>query len=267
MASTALQLGDTTPGDGSAPRDGAAASALAPREDAILILHHDAELIADLDRRTAEALRRRIAVPRSVVEPGPWIPPQAAGRLEGSLGLVVTAGFLVRSMRVGERDSPEIFGPGDLIQPWDETAGDGSVDRAASWRAVTRTTVALLDHRFTAAACRWPSIMSRLVSRSTERSRSLALTLAIIHARHTETRLLMLMWHLADRWGTVTPAGVHVPLPLTHAMLADLVCVRRPTVSTAAARLSDAGRLVRATDGTWLLHGEPPTDDEGDGLS
>jgi CRP-like cAMP-binding protein len=89
-------------------------------------------------------------------------------------------------------------------------------------------------------------------------SRTLAFHLAIVHVRHAETRLHLLLWHLADRWGRVTPQGVHLPLALTHERLAHLVCMRRPTASTALQRLSKAGELRRMRDGTWLLTGTPP---------
>ncbi len=103
--------------------------------------------------------------------------------------------------------------------------------------------------------------MSNLLSRSVQRSRALAFHLAIAHVRHAETRLHMLLWHLADRWGRVTPAGVHVPLALTHETLAHLVCMRRPTASTALQRLRCAGDIDRRRDGTWVLTRTPPSFD------
>ena len=72
-------------------------------------------------------------------------------------------------------------------------------------------------------------------------------------------RLLLLLWHLADRWGRVTPDGVRIPLRLTHTLLADLVASRRPSVTTALALLEHEGHLVR-DDNTIILVGEPPTD-------
>jgi hypothetical protein len=48
-----------------------------------------------------------------------------------------------------------------------------------------------------------------------------------------------------------------LPLRLTHALLADLVAARRPTVSTALSELANKG-LVRSSEDRWLLFGEPP---------
>jgi CRP-like cAMP-binding protein len=76
---------------------------------------------------------------------------------------------------------------------------------------------------------------------------------------HLEERLLLLLWELADRYGTVRRDGVHVPLPVTHQVLSELAAARRPSVSGALGRLAATGALVRVDDG-WLLSGEPPVD-------
>jgi hypothetical protein len=63
---------------------------------------------------------------------------------------------------------------------------------------------------------------------------------------------------MADRWGCVRADGVLVPLPVTHDVLAHLIGVQRPTVTSAIRRLSDAGLIHRQPDKTWLLPPEPP---------
>jgi CRP-like cAMP-binding protein len=50
---------------------------------------------------------------------------------------------------------------------------------------------------------------------------------------------------------------VLVPLRLTHAILADLVAARRPTVTSALTELGREG-LVQSVQEGWLLSGEPP---------
>ena len=72
-----------------------------------------------------------------------------------------------------------------------------------------------------------------------------------------DLRLHMLFWELADRWGTVRQDGVHVPLYLTHSMLADLVAARRPTVTKALGELADRSTVIWTGD-DWLLPGDPP---------
>ena len=66
------------------------------------------------------------------------------------------------------------------------------------------------------------------------------------------------MWHLAERWGRVTPAGIFVPLPLGHQRLADLVGAHRPSVTSALGELTRGGAISRRDDGVWVLHGAPP---------
>jgi DNA-binding transcriptional ArsR family regulator len=56
-----------------------------------------------------------------------------------------------------------------------------------------------------------------------------------------------------------------VPLPVTHDVLAQLIGVQRPTVTSAVRRLSDAGLVTRQRDKTWLLRGEPPASRADDG--
>ena len=73
-----------------------------------------------------------------------------------------------------------------------------------------------------------------------------------------DDRLLLTLWHLAERWGRVTPTGIVVPLPLGHQRLADLVGAHRPSVTTALGELARAGSISRRDDGNWLLHGAPP---------
>ena len=80
----------------------------------------------------------------------------------------------------------------------------------------------------------------------------------IAHVRNADARVLLVLWHLADRWGRVTPNGILVPLPLTHQLLAQLTCLQRPTVSSAVGQLSQQGQLTRLSERGWLLHGEPP---------
>jgi CRP/FNR family cyclic AMP-dependent transcriptional regulator len=69
----------------------------------------------------------------------------------------------------------------------------------------------------------------------------------------------MLFWHLSARWGHVTSDGTVLPLPVTHALLAEMIGSRRPTVTKALAQLADQG-LVTQLRGGWLLTGAAPPD-------
>ena len=68
-------------------------------------------------------------------------------------------------------------------------------------------------------------------------------------------RLLLLLWHLAERWGRVTPDGVRIPLRLRHHMLADLLAVRRPSATAALQPLMSEG-LVRCDEDGLILQAE-----------
>jgi CRP-like cAMP-binding protein len=81
---------------------------------------------------------------------------------------------------------------------------------------------------------------------------------ALLSLSPVETRLLVLFWHLAERWGRVTPAGVVLPLGLTHQILGQLVGCRRASVTTALKEVVESGAAIRRPDGSGLLTGSPP---------
>src|ERR1700742_5399311 len=116
------------------------------------------------------------------------------------------------------------------------------------------TRLAVLDEPAARCMATYPQLTGALVARAVERSRSLAVNMAIIHQARVNIRLLMLLWHLADRWGRVRSEGVVVPLHLTHSVLADLVAARRPTVTSALTELTRRGLVEPKTRG-WLLLG------------
>jgi hypothetical protein len=231
---------------------------LAPRAGAqtVRVFEHDPDLLAGLDDQSAELLRRRVRVPELRLACGPWSAPAAGDSLAGAIGLLVLDGLLCRCVRLQGRDCSELLGAGDLLRPWD--AHEPPLGGPASWRVLQPATVAVLDQRFAAVVGRWPSIVGALIARSALRSRGLAMNLAIAHIRHAEMRLLTLLWLLADRWGRMTPDGVVLPLPLTHEILGQLVCLHRPTTSSALQRLVRAGEIARRPDRGWMLLGEPP---------
>jgi hypothetical protein len=99
----------------------------------------------------------------------------------------------------------------------------------------------------------WPGVLGVIVRRMAERSARQAVMQAICHHPRVDDRLRGLFWHLANRWGRVTPGGVVLPLRLTHDSLARLVGAQRPTVSTALKSLQDAGEVTRRRDGAWVL--------------
>jgi CRP-like cAMP-binding protein len=75
-----------------------------------------------------------------------------------------------------------------------------------------------------------------------------------------DIRLMVQLWHIAERWGHREGDGCVVPVHLTHSLLASLISAQRPTVTSALAGLAAQGRLSRRPDGLILLHGDPPTE-------
>jgi CRP/FNR family transcriptional regulator, cyclic AMP receptor protein len=153
--------------------------------------------------------------------------------------------------------STELLGPGDVVRPWRLHEGDALLQHSVRWNVLTRSRVALLDRRFAAQLARYPEVNAAVIDRINERALRLAVTQAISQLNRVDRRLLALFWHLAERWGRMTPEGVAIPMTLSHRMLGQLVGARRPTVSTALSELAKLGELVRRDDGTWLLTGEP----------
>ena len=225
--------------------------------DVVRVFEHDPDLLAGADATTADVLRRRVVAPRLQLARGPWAPRSEDPRFAGALGLLVLDGLLIRTTRVYGRDCAELVGAGDLLRPW-ETTQDGLVEGPCAWRVLEPATLAILDRQFAALVARCPSVIVTLFARGAQRTRGLALHLALAHIRQAEIRLLTLFWHLAGRWGRMTPHGVALPLPLTHELLGQLVCLHRPTTSTALQRLVAAGEIARTPNRGWLLLGDPP---------
>lgn len=226
--------------------------------DLVRVFDRDPDLLEGIGEPAAAALRAQIVTRRLHVDAGPWQPACDDPDVAGHLGLLVMDGVLVRTLRLVGRECSEIVGPGDLIRPWDGEPHDESVPGASRWRALEPATLASLDARFALRVARWPTIASALLARSTLRCRSLVHQATIAHVRNADARVLLLLWHLADRWGRVTPNGTLVPVPLTHQLLAQLTCLQRPTVSSAVGQLSEQGQLTRLPERGWLLRGAPP---------
>src|SRR3954470_17748038 len=212
------------------------------------------QLDADQERRA----RQYALAELEVLRPGLWHPRRNLQPEPGHLGLLVLDGLLTRDVVLGETLATELVGRGDILRPVDHDGQDAPVPFDIVWRVLEPTEIAILDRRFAKVIGHWPEVMEVLLSGAVRRAQSLAVVLAVSHLRRVDVRLLVMMWYLADRWGKVTPDGVHLPLRLTHQTLGRLVGAQRPSVTTALKQLAAEGKLTRADDSTWLLHGDPP---------
>jgi CRP-like cAMP-binding protein len=221
----------------------------------ISVLEEDPELGENLSPQELSAASEHALAEATEVTtelPASW----PASVREG-LGLLVLDGLLLRRVGLDGRFGAELLGPGDLLRPWQNEESASSIPHTAGWRVLRRGRVALLDIDFARRIVAYPSVQGQLVARAIRRSRYLTISIAIMHHPKVETRLHLLLWHLADRWGTVRPDGVLLPVKLTHMVLSELIGARRPTVSAALGAIERDGRISRNGAG-WLLHGAPP---------
>jgi CRP/FNR family transcriptional regulator, cyclic AMP receptor protein len=218
------------------------------------LLAEDPDLGVDLSEEQQMRARQRVVVPAVSLKLG-----EEAGLAQridhpGLIGFLVVDGLLLREIVVGGSVAAELIGAGDLIHPGDVRASDLSpLNGRLCWTVLQGAELAVLDGIFTARAAEWPQIFGRIALRAVWRSHGLALNLAISHQGRIEDRLLLLFWHLAQRWGRVSGAGVRLDLPLTHKTLAKLVSAQRPSVTHALGDLRKRELLIRREDRSWLL--------------
>jgi CRP/FNR family transcriptional regulator, cyclic AMP receptor protein len=222
----------------------------------VCLVEEDPDLLKGFDRSTADAIRRVATAPVMELEAGPWRrsrkPPTPI------YGLFVLDGVLSRGVVIQGRRSAELLGPGDVLRPSASDDQDSSVDFDVAWEMLEPTRLAMLDHDFAMAISPWPDLAGAVMDRIMRRAHALAFHLAVSHLKLVETRLLVILWYYADRWGRVTPGGVLLPVRMTHSLLARVVGARRPSVSTALGKLHERGFVERTDNGHWLLLGPPP---------
>jgi CRP/FNR family cyclic AMP-dependent transcriptional regulator len=228
------------------------------RADLISIVDADADLASLLDEHERARARREALTRVRHLSVGAW---DAANAVEPEIhhrGFLIIEGLLSREVHVLGRQCVELLGDGDVLRPWRWDPDGSHVHAEVGWTVLEPTQLAVLDHGLVARMNPWPQLGVELFARGTRRAHSLAVALAISHHQRVEDRLLLTLWHLAERWGRVTPDGIVVSLPLSHQRLARLVGAHRPSVTTAMGALAQAGSLSRRDDGAWVLHGAPP---------
>lgn len=173
------------------------------------------------------------------------------------LGYLVLEGAFLYRLSIASGETTDLLGPGDLLRPWPPEDEYSDLMSSARWEVVEFARLALLDRTFLERASRWPELTAALVERAVRHSRSMAMRLTIAQNRHLGSRIQMMLWHLADRFGKVDREGVLVPLRLSHEVLAELVSAKRPSVSRSLKELSNQRLVVRVPEG-WRLCGPPP---------
>lgn len=225
----------------------------------VRVLDVDPDLGAGLDQASMDqaraALRARCVEIDWATETGDWTPTAPRGHL----GLLVVDGLVLREVRLFETASAQVLGQGDLLRPWDMDGDTGLVfGEEIIWTVLSPFTVVALDAAFARRASGWPEVLAALVGRAVARAKALALQEAITNLKHVETRLLVQLWHLSERWGRVGAERNSLVMPVTHDMLAKLVGATRPSVTTALGRLAERALLERDAEGVWLLNRDIP---------
>jgi CRP-like cAMP-binding protein len=223
----------------------------------VLVLEADPDLGSALDKAQWKLAVHASLAPAFELDRGTW---RFAPRPDpGGLGALVLEGLIVIRIDAETRAHIELLGPGDVIGPWVGSGQELALPSVPTTAVVSRARIALLDRRFAIRTARWPEIHAALMQRLIVRTRRLSLQSAINALSRIEERLEVTLWELAYRFGRVTPDGIVLDLPLTHAQMSEMVAAQRPSVSTAFTRLQDHGRIVQAARHRWLLVGEPPS--------
>jgi CRP-like cAMP-binding protein len=214
----------------------------------------DPELAEQLDPGHLADARTRAIVPVADLPAGEWPVGDLGHAAARPFALMILEGLVLRELLLAGSTASELLGPGDIVD-FDATE-DVLLPTDARWNVPEEARVAVLDDRLLPILRVWPGVGRILLIRTVQRERRLATHRAIAQLPRVDQRLLAFFGHLAERWGRVAPAGVVVPLQLTHETLGRLIGARRPTVSLALKDLGAGGLLERRPDGAWLMHYE-----------
>ncbi len=228
------------------------------KANVISLVDADPELGELLPAGELEPARRGAVTREQRLSAGAW---DAGASLQPDVhhrGFMIVDGLLSRDVQVLGRRCVELLGHGDVMRPWQWDDEGSHVRAEVGWVVLEPARLAVLDQGLVTRMAPWPQLGLELFNRGTRRAHALAVALAIAHHPRVDDRLLLTLWHLAERWGRVTPEGIVVPLPLSHQRLADLVGAHRPSVTTAMGELTRSGAISRRDEGDWVLHGQPP---------
>jgi len=221
----------------------------------VRVLAEDRELGGGLDPWRLAAATAEVGAAVKILDRGDWNEVRWPASVRRGAGLLVLDGLLLRYVEIEGRKGAELLGSGDLLRPWQQDETGASLPERSGWRVLSRSRVALLDVRFMERIADYPEIQGRLVERSWSRASRIAVAVAIVNQPLVDMRLRMMLWHLANRWGTARAEGVLIPR-LSESVLGELIAASRPTVSSILNSMERLGEITRTPEG-WLLH-DPP---------
>jgi CRP-like cAMP-binding protein len=226
-------------------------------DENVRILELDRELGLRIPAEDISRARTQLVTRATRLPPGHWNVPRDHEEV-GRLGYLILEGRVARDLTLAGTTATELLGEGDVLQPWVSMREDGLVRHRVAWHVLQPLRLAVLDEQLGRKLMQWPQVMSALLERTIKRTQRMSIHAAMLQLSPVETRLLVLFWHLAERWGRVTPNGVVLRLRLPHELLGQLVGCQRASVTTALQHVYTSGELVRRSDGSWLLLGSPP---------
>ena len=229
----------------------------AKSSESVRILEIDPELGLRVPAAEIERARTQLTARVTSLRRGRWEVPHDEED-HGGLGFLMLDGLLARDILLAGTTATELLGEGDVLHPWVPTREEGLVRYHVFWHVLTPVKLAVLDSAFARSLGDWPQVTSALLERAIRRTLRMSIHQALLQLTPVETRLLVLFWHLAERWGHVTPDGISVRLHMSHEVLGQLVGSQRASVTTGLRRIDQSGLIVRRADGTWLLRGSPP---------
>jgi len=216
---------------------------------AVRLLDVDPGLGEALAGEDWKAARRDAVLPAIHLPAGPWHPPEPA---EGpGVAVLLLGGLVCRQVELAGHAGAELLGAGDVLDG--AAVAHGALDLTVRWTVHQPATAAVLGGHLEALTARWPQIARALQQRLCVQHARTAVLATIAQLPRVELRVHALLWHLAERWGRVTPEGVQLPVQLTHRMIGSLIGARRPTVTLAVGELERSGAVVRDGTGGWLL--------------
>src|SRR3954447_3434540 len=211
---------------------------MAPSDSVISVVDADPDLADLLDEASLEVARRDGLARVKRLSPGDWDAPAAYEQAEHHRGFLIVEGLLTRTVNVLGRHCVELIGHGDVMRPWQWDEAGSHVRAEIGWQVLEPTRLAVLDHKLVLRIAPWPQLGLELFNRGTRRAHHLAVALAIAHHQRVGDRLVLTLWHLAERWGRVHSDGIVIPLPLGHQRLPGPVGAPRPARAPAGGQLN-----------------------------
>jgi len=98
--------------------------------------------------------------------------------MDEGLGLLVLDGVMLHRVGIDRRFGAELLGEGDVLRP-PYRPGESTLTTTNDWLVLKSVRLAVLDEQFVRQLAEFPPLAGRLFRRAVERSRQLAVNMAI----------------------------------------------------------------------------------------